>query len=167
MGHYLKTANPIEIKGPYYHPVLVDINFEQLIKDELPILCIAAGTGILPFYQILRKYPNANITVAYCTSDGLLKQEMNAYNVHFYSPDQHPLTKDICRIKYNKKSYTYVLVCGSESFTNKLCGYDNDEQYSLNAMYKQENGIPVAIKSKQLTGWLKEIGFKSEQVIVL
>ena len=163
MGEYLSTADQIEMKGPYSHPALNNIDFEKVINDKSPILCIAAGTGVLPFYQILRKYPNANIKLLYCTNDDLLKSELSVYSVKYYSSNER-LTEESIEID---QDYKYVIVCGSDKFTNALCGYDNDEQYSMKSMYNFENGIPFEVKSKELSGWLCKLKFKKEQVFVL
>eukprot|EP00835_Amoeboradix_gromovi_P005112 NODE_450_length_8384_cov_0.353530.p5 type:complete len:265 gc:universal NODE_450_length_8384_cov_0.353530:4742-5536(+) len=163
MSEYLSHADFAEMKGPYYHPTASKIDLEDLILRNVPILCIAAGTGILPFYQILKKHPDANIKVLYCSSDNLLQDELSAFNVDYHHP-RNPLTR------YNftvDQEYQLVLICGPERFTKDLCGYDNDEQYSLNNMYSQDHDIPVSLNSKVLKGWLKHFNFKDDQVIVL
>eukprot|EP00834_Sanchytrium_tribonematis_P001679 NODE_43_length_33755_cov_1.178542.p17 type:complete len:261 gc:universal NODE_43_length_33755_cov_1.178542:15800-16582(+) len=164
MGRYLCNVEEMQFKGPYIHPQLESIGIEKCIENNENILCIAGGTGILPFYQLLQKYGEASLDLFYCSSDDFLKKELGSFaNVRYFNP-ANPLN---LHSSSNLKKYKYILICGPERLTHELAGYDNDEFYSLDGLYRQEHNLPIDVPLKPLRGKLKELGLNDEQVVVL
>lgn len=106
-------------------------NFENLIF-------IAGGTGIAPFYRIIKNYMfSKNITLIYSNTvknEILLKEELDnsisSYiNLHYYNYDEFNkfIDKDYLQKFFNNSniniSDSLVLICGPSNFTSNISNY--------------------------------------------
>ncbi len=164
-SNYLIQADNVEIKGPFYHPEMIECIESCLKSPQNRLLCISGGTGILPFIQLQQHYPQLNIDIVYCGKSNLLDYLPNQSQLNIIHTSSLNLKK--CLKSLKPSHYDHLLVCGPDKFSNYLCGYDNEEHYSLKRLYEQEQNIYSSTLKKQLGGLLKELGCRSDATIVL